>query len=132
MEVDLKSKLLLFIIILSVLISGCGSNTDTEKRLENNGQTRNVPQHTDKDPLREQINQMTIDEKIGQMVIVGLDGSKVMKSMEMIEKYKVGGLIFKRNIIDASQTLNLINSLKDANGENKFPLFLQWMKRVEV
>lgn len=93
-------------------------------------QHANVPQREEAgreeaDIIKEQVEKMTLDEKIGQMVIVGVDGyTSDGHSREMIE-YCVGGFIlFKRNIRDASETLGLINSLKEMNQKNKIPLFI--------
>ncbi|PRR76579.1 beta-N-acetylhexosaminidase [Clostridium thermopalmarium] len=78
------------------------------------------------DPIKEKINAMTLDEKIGQMFIVGIDGYDLNdNSKSLIEKYKVGGFIlFKDNIKNVNQLLSLINSLKVENSSNKIPLFL--------
>ncbi len=117
-------KLLLIIIVLSiVVVYGCESYNNQAVK----DQDHIIDQDADiVDPLKEQIAQMTIDEKVGQMVMVGLEGyEKDQYSQEMIEKYKVGGFIFfERNIRDAYQTLTLINSLKEANKENAIPLFI--------
>ncbi len=78
------------------------------------------------DKLKEQIMSMSLDEKIGQMVIVGLDGySADEHARQMIEEYNVGGFIlFKSNIQNSNQMLELLNSLKNINRANKVPLFL--------
>jgi beta-N-acetylhexosaminidase len=78
------------------------------------------------DPIKEQINSMTIEEKVGQMVIVGVDGYTVdNNATAMIEKHHVGGFIlFGRNVQNAEQLLTLINSLKIANSKNNVPLFI--------
>jgi len=78
------------------------------------------------DPIIEQVNEMTVDEKIGQMIIVGLDGYTIDDSTrEMIEDYHVGGFIlFSDNVKDSNQLLTLINSLKTTNSKNKIPLFI--------
>lgn len=81
---------------------------------------------TASDPLIQQIESMTLDEKIGQLVIVGLDGTTVKKqTKEMIEKYHVSGFIlYKDNITSAAQTLKLLNQLKTLNESNASPLWL--------
>ncbi len=78
------------------------------------------------DELKEKIKTMTLEEKAGQLVMVGLDEyTNNAHSKEMVEKYKVGGFIlFEKNIKDAKQMLSLINSLKQSNLINKAPLFL--------
>lgn len=117
-------KLLLLIILLAIIMCGCAK--ENNKNNENNGQPSKPPQNEVIDPLKKQIEQMSIDEKIGQMVIVGIDGYEMDElSHEMIKQYKVGGFIlFKRNIKNAAQTLNLINSLKEINQKNNIPLFI--------
>jgi len=78
------------------------------------------------DPAMEKTKSMTLDEKIGQMFMVGLEGYAVDEyAIKMLEDYKVGGFIlFGRNIRDSWQALELINSLKEANRGNKVPLFV--------
>lgn len=78
------------------------------------------------DPIKEQISTMTLNDKIGQMVMVGLDGTTMpTQAKEMIEQYRVGGFIlYKQNMTDASQILKLLNQLKAANQTNAIPLWL--------
>jgi beta-N-acetylhexosaminidase len=79
------------------------------------------------DPIQEQIKQMTLDEKIGQMVIIGVDGTAVSEqTRDLIERYHVGGVIlYKNNILNKSQTTDFLNELKLANTkQNKIPLWL--------
>lgn len=111
---------------------GISSNSMTESSSE--GITGNVsdnvsseqPTEKETDAIKELIGKMTLDEKIGQMVIVGVDDyTNNSHSTEMIEAYHVGGFIlFDRNIKDPSQALGLINSLKETNAGNKSPLFI--------
>ncbi|PYG89567.1 beta-N-acetylhexosaminidase [Ruminiclostridium sufflavum DSM 19573] len=76
--------------------------------------------------IEEQLRNMSMEEKIGQLVIVGADGYENNEhSRRLIENYHVGGFIlFKRNIKDSNQMLSLLNSLKETNKANKLPLFL--------
>ena len=78
------------------------------------------------DPIRKQIEAMSLEEKVGQLVIVGIDGPEFDdNSKRLIEEYHVGGFIFfKRNLQNSRQMLELLNSLKRANAVNKVPLFL--------
>ncbi|HEY5584807.1 MAG TPA: beta-N-acetylhexosaminidase [Ruminiclostridium sp.] len=78
------------------------------------------------DPIKAQIEKMSLEEKVGQLVIVGVDGYKNDDhSAQMIKKHHVGGFIlFKNNIQDTKQMLALLNSLKETNLDNKVPLFL--------
>ncbi|MGI6554843.1 MAG: beta-N-acetylhexosaminidase [Bacillota bacterium] len=80
--------------------------------------------HTD--PIQAQIEKMSLEEKVGQLVMAGIDGyENDDHSKQLIEKYHVGGFILlKQNIKSAGQMLRLINSLKETNAVNKIPLFL--------
>lgn len=78
------------------------------------------------DPVRDQLGKLSTDEKIGQLVLVGMDGTEIgQNARDLIEKEHVGGFIFyKDNIQDKAQALALFNALKAANREQPVPLFL--------
>lgn len=78
------------------------------------------------DPIEKQINEMTLEEKVGQLMIIGLEGEEISdKDIENIQQYKIGGFIFfSRNINNGDQVLNLLNSLKEESKDNNIPLFL--------
>lgn len=70
------------------------------------------------------LRNMTLEEKIGQMVMVGLEGYEVnTKTIRLLEKDHVGGFIlFRKNCQDSRQLLTLLNALKDHN-RSSVPLF---------
>lgn len=72
------------------------------------------------------IDKLSIEEKIGQMFIIGLQGTQIdEKTIEMIKKYKVGGIIlYRRNYNSYEQMLNIINDIKKVSKENKIPIFI--------
>ncbi|WP_347403244.1 beta-N-acetylhexosaminidase [Gracilibacillus dipsosauri] len=72
------------------------------------------------------INQMSLDEKIGQMIFAGISGTSAnQKTKELIHKYKIGGIIlYAENIETSKQTLQLLNQLKMENEDNPQPLLL--------
>ncbi|WP_138751440.1 beta-N-acetylhexosaminidase [Paenibacillus sinopodophylli] len=78
------------------------------------------------DPLQETIKTMTLDEKIGQLVLIGVEGTELQApTTDLIDNFHVGGFIlYKYNIIDAEQTLKLLNQLKERNKPSKAPLWL--------
>jgi len=84
------------------------------------------PSFDEVDYIKKQVDSMTLEEKIGQMLIVGFNSYTYSDdAREMIEKYKVGGFIlFSRNIKNTNQLLDLTNSLKNANSKSKIPLFI--------
>ena len=78
------------------------------------------------DPIALQISEMTLKEKIGQMLLVGIDGTTLDdNAKKMIAKDKVGGIIlYKDNIKDLNSLIDLINSMKKSNAANSVPLFM--------
>jgi beta-N-acetylhexosaminidase len=78
------------------------------------------------DPIKEKIKTMTLDEKIGQMVIAGIEGETPGENTNtLIKQYQIGGIIlFSKNLKNANQTVQLINSLKEINSSNPIPLFI--------
>lgn len=75
--------------------------------------------------------QLSLEEKIGQLVMVGLEGPSLNPETQLlVTDYHVGGFIFfARNIETCQQTLTLINALKRANA-GQIPLFFRWMRRA--
>lgn len=71
------------------------------------------------DEISEEISKMTLDEKIGQMLMVGIDGTEVDDDFkEFAEEYKFGTVIlFGKNITNAEQLVNLTNSIKSTAGD---------------
>ena len=70
--------------------------------------------------------ELSIQEKIGQMVIIGLNSKGITEEIKvMIQKYKIGGIIlYKKNFTSYEQMIELIKELKELNKENKIPLFI--------
>lgn len=79
------------------------------------------------DPLYQAVRQLSTEEKVGQLLVVGITGtSPARDALWAIQEARVGGIVlFGRNISDAAQLLELINGLKELNraAENT-PLFL--------
>jgi beta-N-acetylhexosaminidase len=80
----------------------------------------------EQDPIEKQVKSMTLEEKIGQMIIAGVQGTELTEETKsFLSKYKVGGLIlYKNNIVSQAQAVQFLNQLKEANREGKVPLFL--------
>ncbi|MBT9832001.1 beta-N-acetylhexosaminidase [Clostridium baratii] len=79
-----------------------------------------------KDEILETISNMSLDEKIGQLVISGFYGTTLDENiLKLIKENKISGVIlFNRNIKDSNTLLSLNNSLKESNKNNKLPLFI--------
>lgn len=73
--------------------------------------------------IKDILDSMNIDEKIGQMVICGYND--LDEITPLINEKKLGGVIlFSKNIRSVAQTKNEILKLKESNEKNKVPLFI--------
>ena len=72
------------------------------------------------------INDLSIEEKIGQMLLVGIEGNEItQRTRNLILKYKVGGVIlYRKNFSTYKEMVDLIKELKELNKTNKIPLFV--------
>ncbi len=72
------------------------------------------------------IEELTVEEKVGQMIIIGMDTNYVTDRVKtMIKKYKIGGIIlYRKNFATYQNMIELIKELKKINQGNKFPLFI--------
>ncbi|MEX2104450.1 MAG: beta-N-acetylhexosaminidase [Bacilli bacterium] len=121
---------MVMILYISLLI-GCNINppqqgTEKPERREENVSQPKIPTEKEEDPILKQIETMTLDQKIGQMVLVGFEGTVVNDHIrELIDDYNIGGVIFyKQNISGTDQAIILLNSVKEINSDNTIPLFL--------
>lgn len=134
-------------IILMILVCstiGCGkqekeSNSNTEENTtteeivtteEIEKQDNEIDDSTRDTKIQTALENMTVQEKIGQLLIVNLellddnsDCIKITKAMkEKIKNYSVGGVIFfARNIENPKQTKQLIQNLQKTS---KIPMFI--------
>ncbi|KUP23030.1 beta-N-acetylhexosaminidase [Paenibacillus sp. DMB5] len=78
------------------------------------------------DNLVTQIAGMTLEQKIGQMLLAGIDGTRLdSEAKRMIAEDEIGGIIlYKDNISSLKSMISLINALKQSNSANKVPLFM--------
>ena len=77
------------------------------------------------DPVAEQMETMTTEQKVGQLLVTGIEGTQPGEdAVQAIQTAQVGGIIlFGRNVESASQLVELTNGLKELNGD-AVPLFL--------
>jgi len=73
-----------------------------------------------------EVKELSIQEKIGQMIIIGMDTNYITDRIKtMITKYKIGGIIlYRKNFNTYEKMLELIKQLKELNKSNKIPLFI--------
>lgn len=114
---------LIILVIVSTMLMGCGGNS---VEIEDNKNEVGIDDNNleNKYEIKEKIESMTLDEKIGQLFIVGFEGETVNDEIvDLISNRKVGGLIlFARNIVNSSQLIELNNSLRKI--ESDIPLFI--------
>lgn len=85
-------------------------------------------QADDKNQVAEILAKMTLEEKIGQLLVVGFPSKQVDSHIKtMIEKYKVGGVIlYERNMESPNQVAQLTRNLQElaVSNEQKIPLMI--------
>lgn len=72
------------------------------------------------------LENMSLEDKLGQMFMIGFDGDKPSKDLIMlIQKYKIGGVLLNPNgEITVKELANLIGALKEENSGNSASLFI--------
>ena len=76
------------------------------------------------------VRDMTLTEKIGQMVMIGVHGTDIDENSQyMLRQFHIGGVIlFDRNLESAAQTKALVQHLQDyaqgGEAQQKVPLFI--------
>ncbi|MCI1777964.1 MAG: beta-N-acetylhexosaminidase [Paenibacillus lautus] len=94
--------------------------------VDNDSEGGSLPPNETEDEIAELMNNMTVEEKVGQLVLVGLEGTAMDEtSRKLVKDHHVGGFIlFKDNIESVEQSVKLLNDLKEANTANPVPLWL--------
>lgn len=72
------------------------------------------------------IKDLTIKEKIGQMMMVGIDNTYITeRTKKLILDHKIGGVIlYRKNFNTYQDMIKLIKDLKELNKQNRIPLFI--------
>ncbi|WP_405132166.1 beta-N-acetylhexosaminidase [Paenibacillus sp. FSL H8-0317] len=146
-RIPLQMMCLLLGIVL--LLSACGqaqkpssatdSNTGSNAG-SNSGQSSSSPEQNtappqeevpeepqeEVDPVQEQLSSLTLEEKIGQMILAGVQGTTLDdQAKQMITNQKVGGIIFYANNVSTLEgTAKFVKSVKEANQSNPVPIFM--------
>lgn len=105
---------ILFIICAALLITGCGEVREVQADM--------MPPPPD--PIEEQLKSMTLAEKIGQMVMIGVYGTQLNDDIiYSLNTFHFGGVIFfDRNLESIEQTKKFANDI-EAVANQKAPLF---------
>ncbi len=119
-----KVKILLLLIMIITLV-GCNEKKEEnkeEKKEEKEEEKQEELSELDK-KVEDTLNNMTLDEKIGQMIIVYYSSSKMDNTLKSaLNDVKPGGFIlFQENITTYDDTLNFIKEIKSTA---KIPMFI--------
>lgn len=112
----MKKAIILLIIILLIItfIKTINKTNDTSKEVINS---------FEEEKKDNKIDEMSLDEKIGQLLIISYRKDDIKEKLPTIlEEVKPGGFIlFSENITTYDDTINLIKSIKNSND---IPLFI--------
>ncbi|MBB4824346.1 beta-N-acetylhexosaminidase [Sporosarcina luteola] len=123
----------IIILILILLISGCSREKEDEavpsEMKSVSFEERTLPRDfsiPDTAPADRFIEQLTVEEKIGQLFIFGFEGNQFSPELNaMIQQHHIGGLILLgKNVSPPLDIIKILNDAKAANQDNQIPLFL--------
>ncbi|MBM7586898.1 beta-glucosidase-like glycosyl hydrolase [Bacillus pakistanensis] len=117
---------ILVIVVLSIGFFFLVDDDDKSYHNDNSSQSEISKNEPSQEDYSEMISDMSLNEKIGQMVIAGISGTKINQSTKtLINQYKVGGIIFYGdNLESPQQVVQLLNQIKSENKQNRLPLLL--------
>ena len=122
--------LLLFVFLFPLVLTACGGGEAATPSPTPTVTSTPAPTPTPEptpapDPVRALLDQLTLEQKVGQLLVAGFEGVQPGEdALRAIQEYQVGGLIlYDRNVESTEQLAELTNALKALNGEH-IPLFL--------
>ncbi|MBR5913157.1 MAG: glycoside hydrolase family 3 protein [Selenomonadaceae bacterium] len=106
------------IFLLSVVSFGCFAQAEDTSY-------KNSAPEVKVDPVEEILQSMTLEEKVGQMMLVGVHGTAMNDDINWIlNQYHYGGIIFfDRNMENQAQVKKFVDELQ-ATANQKVPLFI--------
>ena len=131
-------KILSILSILSILtlttslMVGCSEDIETSQLISNSKENINTSVNLiSSDPVEQILQKMSIEEKIGQMTMIGIHGHEINESnvnddiMYSLNNFCFGGVIlFARNIESQEQVKTLTSQLQRNRFNNKVPIFI--------
>ena len=89
-------------------------------------QTEQAQKSANQDVIQRKIENMTLEQKLGQMVMFGFGGTDGSAAARFIDEYNAGGFIlFKANMTSRGQTRHMTNILQQrAKAKNGVGLFI--------
>ena len=124
-----KQKIIGIVIIIIIVLAILGINNrnifnDNEQVIQDKQQIKQENLTID-EKVDKIVESMSQTEKLGQMVMIGIQGTKVYDdSLYMLNQYHMGGVIlFDRNMENPEQVKQLTSDLQ-AQSNEKVPLFI--------
>ena len=123
------NKFIFGLLIIAILITSCNMDNDEyEAEIKNeNKKVEKLDIDKSEDNIKKIISQMSHEEKISQLFILGFNDNKYSEELEdLIIDEKIGGLIFfDRNISSLEELKELNYKIDKTNKENnKIPMFI--------
>ena len=121
----MMKKFLLLTLSMFFLLTATACGSTPQKAAAPQPEPVKLPDGQVEAIAKDLVRHMTLEEKLGQMMMVGVDGTTVDKNaLELLQKYHVGGIIlFDTNMQTRTQVQQLLSQLK-ANADDKgLPLF---------
>ena len=119
----------LILMLLTAVICGC---FEEEKVITADMRGGKINERNEKlgsksklDPLEEQLNSMTLAEKVGQMVMIGIHGTELNDDIRfLLNEFHFGGVIFfDRNMESVEQVKKLVNDIETVANQKVPMLF---------
>lgn len=125
------NSIIFILIIIAILITSCNVDNNKYKSDIDNENKKIEKEYLDiastEDKIKKTINQMSNEEKIGQLFILGFNDNKYSEELDsLIIDEKIGGLIFfDRNISSMEELKELNDKIDKTNKDNnKIPMFI--------
>lgn len=118
---SLKHNIILIFLTITFMVTGCSETAGSKNDLAET----EVLNSKSLDPVEVALKKMTINEKIGQMMMIGIYGYEIDDNISfMLNQYHCGGIIlYDRNMDSKTQVKNLMVDLQAKSNEN-IPLFI--------
>lgn len=116
-----KAKFIILFISIFLLCS-CSKDIEIKPKIIDNKPNKeiSIPQE------EIQLQNMTLEEKLGQLIIIGMpQGLNKKMQSNIIKEIKPSGIIlFERNYNNLEELIIIVNDFKKANANNPSPLFI--------
>ena len=125
-------SILTILTLTTSLMVGCSEDIETSQLISNSTENINTSVNLiSSDPVEQILQKMSIEEKIGQMAMIGIHGHEINESnvnddiIYSLNNFCFGGVIlFARNIESQEQVKNLTSQLQQNRFNKKVPIFI--------